>query len=253
MAVIQVSTHITIVNFEKYNPRKDVKNPSWFRLEHSLFDNPDFYDLNHIEKLAWVYLLCVASKKNSESFTLSWPHVEKIGGFKHKDFLQALEKLQAIQVVHVDVTDASRARHVDVTDAYATNERTDETNETDLPSDSVSPLKTNDIMTIWNSNTVGLPKARIMTEDRRKQAKSQIEKYPDRQHWTDALVKFTNSTFCLQQWKPDIDDFLDEEKRTRALEGRYDDNAPKNTTEQGEWFGPTEPNYLPHVRPSAAR
>jgi hypothetical protein len=224
---LQVNTHVTIINFKKFNPRDDVKRPSWFRLEHSLFENPDFYELNHTEKMAWIYLLCVASRKNSESFTLSWPHVEKIGGFKHKDFLQAIEKLQAIQVIHVDVTDALRARDVDVTSANATYVRTNDTNITNDTEKPVGllPLSPQDLLNLWNENCKTLPKATKLTDSRTNHARAQLLKYPAIDHWTKSLVKFVSSEFCLSKWRPDFDHFLNESKRISALEGRYDRNV----------------------------
>lgn len=132
---------VTISNFEKFNPRKDVNSASWFRLEHSLFENPDFFDFTHIEKMVWIYLLCMASKKSSGTILLSWPHIERIGGFRKSDFLSGIEKLKQIQCVTVDVTPTSRARNADVTPTCSTNERTNETNEHDQKRPSVADFE----------------------------------------------------------------------------------------------------------------
>ena len=56
---------VTILNWEKFNPRNDIKFHSWFRLQNTIFEDPDFFSLSHAEKLFWLYLLCSASKKRS--------------------------------------------------------------------------------------------------------------------------------------------------------------------------------------------
>lgn len=218
---------ITILGWDKFNPRKDVKNPSWFRLEHSMFENPEFYDFTHSELLVWVYLLSNASKKNSPTFLLSRAHAKVVGRFKEADIDSAIEKLEAIQCVHVDVTDTSRTRNADVTDAFATNEtRRDERDITERDETPVSPgFAPPDLFDLWNQNRGPLPKAEKFTEKRKSLAKAQIKLYPEPDHWTRAIKKFTESKFCVETWKPGFDDLLSEAKRIKALEGRYDEKA----------------------------
>jgi len=122
---------VEVLNWKKYNPRTDVKNPSWFRLGHDLFENPDFYDFSHAEILAWVYILCIASKKNTENVLINDQHLERIGRIKRKDLSSALDKLKQIQCVIVHVTQPLRERDGCGTFTNATNERTNVTNETE--------------------------------------------------------------------------------------------------------------------------
>lgn len=116
---------LSIPNWEKFNPRKDVKNPSWFRLEHSFFENTDFYHFTHSEMLVWIYILSLASKKNSPTVRINCLHAEQVARLKKKDIISALQKLKEIQCVLVDDTPALRECDEDVTDANAT--RRDET------------------------------------------------------------------------------------------------------------------------------
>jgi hypothetical protein len=117
------------LNWEKFNPRRDVTKPSWFRLSHDLFENPEFFDFSHADLVSWIYILSMASKKNSAVIQVNMQHVERIGRVKAKDFHVAIEKLKFIQCVHVDYTDTLRGRYADDTPTNATNER-DERNET---------------------------------------------------------------------------------------------------------------------------
>jgi hypothetical protein len=115
---------IVILNWEKYNPRKDVKNSSWFRFEHNLFDNPNFYNFHPLEILFFIYLLTVFSKKSadfskkSSNFFRIFPiHAERMSKVRQTYIHSALKKLNEINIIEYSyVTSASRPRNVHVTD-----------------------------------------------------------------------------------------------------------------------------------------
>lgn len=144
MAIIN-EININILKWEKYNPRKDVNRSSWFRMEHSMFDNPDYFDFSHTDVSFWIYLLSFASKKNSGSITLNLRHAERIGRFLFDDVCRALSLLEKTGDISSNVqevkplieaalqslvTSTIRVSNVQDTATYATNVRTDETNET---------------------------------------------------------------------------------------------------------------------------
>lgn len=229
---------IEILNWDRFNPRKDVKNSSWFRLEHSLFDDPDFYDLTHAELAFWIYLLCHASKKNSPKFVLSFAHAERVGRFKQSEIKSALEKLEAIQCVLVGVTDTLRPRNEGVTETCTTNETgRDERDDTERDgTNAQTSERVNVLFELWNQERGSLPECCEISEERRKKARAQLKKYPDLEHWRNVIHKFLASEFCVNEWKPGIDDLLSESKRLRALEGKYDKRnrgrSPPVTREQ---------------------
>ena len=37
---------VQVLNWKRFNPRSDVKTSSWFRMDHSILDSPDFIDFN---------------------------------------------------------------------------------------------------------------------------------------------------------------------------------------------------------------
>lgn len=109
---------IDILKWEKFNPRKDIKISSWFRMEHNIFENPDFFDFSHSDFMFWIYLLAIASKKNCGSINLNVRHAERIGRFSHSEIVRALDLLEingTIKVTvkdEVHVTSTSRASNV---------------------------------------------------------------------------------------------------------------------------------------------
>lgn len=103
------------MGWEKINARKDVSNPSWFKFKHSFFEDPDFYDFSRGEILAWVYMLCCASKKSSATVFITFEHAERIGRVTKDEILSSIKKLVSKQIVHANVTPTG----ADVTDAGA--------------------------------------------------------------------------------------------------------------------------------------
>lgn len=226
-------THVTIINFTKYNARKDVTHSTWFRFEHSIFEKPEFFEFTHAEKMAWIYLLCQASKKNSDSFTLSWAHIEKIGGFKKREFEAALEKLQQIQAIHVDVTDAVRARDVHVTATSATDRQTDITRQDRQDkTDNSCDLTSQDLLNIFVSECKSLPKPEKMTKKRETSSNQRIQEKPDPSYWIGIAKRIEASDFCKgltdsSQWVADYDWFIKPDTHIKVMEGKYDTKKRK--------------------------
>jgi len=85
---------ITILNWEKFNPRKDVSNPSWFRLQNQMCNDSQFFEFAPEERWIWVCLLSIASQKNSAKleFSLEWLSLQT--SVSVSSIENCLEKLQ---------------------------------------------------------------------------------------------------------------------------------------------------------------
>lgn len=56
---------IRVINWDKIQSRrKDVTNPSWFKVKTNFFENPDLLDFNPKQRLLWLYILCTCAKVN---------------------------------------------------------------------------------------------------------------------------------------------------------------------------------------------
>lgn len=124
---------IEVVNWEKFNPRKDLKATTWFRLQNNLFEHEDFIDFTDGEFMTMVYLLSQCSKKQSGTIKISAAHAERIGRRKLVDLDRTVDKLFELHIVRItlndpnaDVTQTLRERDVDVTLRTKRDER-DET------------------------------------------------------------------------------------------------------------------------------
>lgn len=54
---------LEIKNWEKHNPRTDVKTTKWFKMSNEFFNDPEFYGMSLEGRTVWLFLLCTASKK----------------------------------------------------------------------------------------------------------------------------------------------------------------------------------------------
>jgi hypothetical protein len=123
---------IEIIGWEKFNPRKDVNNPSWFRLEHSVMFSPEWDHFDAQEIAIWIYLLSMASFTRKHVFKTSAESIAQRARADIEKVHSALEKLKEMDCISM----TSRARDVGVTStirprALRTDERTDVTDETD--------------------------------------------------------------------------------------------------------------------------
>jgi hypothetical protein len=123
---------VEILNWAKYNPRKDVTRPSWLRLENGLLESPEFTDFTHEELIAWIYILSQSSKKYSPRVTIFFEHAHRVRKISPKALRSAISKLVKLATVRVipadqlEAPDTPLERH-----AYDTHLPATERNETE--------------------------------------------------------------------------------------------------------------------------
>jgi len=99
----------------------DVTNNSWFRLSNRFLEDADFFDFTSDEKLCWIYILSLASQKNTGTLMINFKHAEKICSLKPNVLESAIKKLSEINIITIDVTPTLRERNADVTSTCATD------------------------------------------------------------------------------------------------------------------------------------
>lgn len=104
---------VTIVNWEKYQLRKDIKRPWWFALSNTFFTDPDFFEFSDQEKLVWIYILSEASKLQRPRVKINVIFADKVCGLKQKSVLSAVSKLKHLGCLeHVQNPYGSRTQSV---------------------------------------------------------------------------------------------------------------------------------------------
>lgn len=126
---------VEIPNWEKFNPRSDRANYSWFRLQNDFFHDQRVFMLTAQQQIIYLFLLCEASKKNKGQIQLSPEYVSALLKRAVSDILNDIIAITKAGLVESDacgVLPAER-RHDDgnePTKLPATYVRTNETNET---------------------------------------------------------------------------------------------------------------------------
>lgn len=97
----------------------------------------------------------------------------------------------------------------------------------------------NAIVNVWNQTlTTVLPPVSKLTDKRKKLLGAQLKKYPDLDHWQQTCDKVKASDFLTGRssgWKCNFDWVLNENNRTKILEGNYD-NKTNQTTSNVRWL-----------------
>lgn len=111
---------ITVVNWEKYNPRTDSKRPSWLRLDNNFLSDFRIFELKPNQKLMWIALLSQISAMNNSKFRISFRFMKNLIQISEAKQNQAIEIFEKLGLIVCETR----------TNLPATYERTDETNET---------------------------------------------------------------------------------------------------------------------------
>ena len=220
---------IELTNWEKHNPRKDVKRPSWFALSNRFLEDTEFFDFSPIELKAVLYIWCQASQKNSATITIKPLHAKRVCDIDHKYLRSAIEKLEILKHLKTR-TRPVRERDVDVRNPYATD-ITDITDITDTQHPEL-PFGPRTLFNLWNEHAPPLPVARELSKDRIKKAKARLLEKPLSDYWREVITRIATSSFCLgggnTGWKANFDWLLKPDTHIRVMEGKYDGKAPEN-------------------------
>jgi hypothetical protein len=214
---------IQFSNWEKYNPRKDYINPTWFALSNSILSDPDFIDYSPLEFKALIYLFCEASKKRFQPFEVSFKHAAKLFDISEKTLSTVIENLQ--QRGTLTVIRTSSVRDPNVIRQL----------QTDIQTDRHTSV-VDELFKIWNEHSGTLAKVTSLTKSRRAHANARLKEQGSLEVWKQAIERVAKSDFCNgindRSWKATFDFLIKPDTLTKILEGTYDNrkanvNAPR--------------------------
>lgn len=220
---------IKISNWDKYNPRKDLKSLTWIRLDGDIGFSESLFGLSVNAKWLWIFLLSYSSKKNSGDFSIEKKYLSHHSGIKICELDDLLQDLFRNGLLLIN-TVSSRTRSDspgNVTDTIenVSYERTIRTNEHSIPvcngplvSDEVdqeieeSSLSADAIAEIWNivAKPNMLPCVKIpLSKDRIKQMQKPMKEFTEIRDWEKIIEQIQENPFNLgeneRKWKANFD------------------------------------------------
>lgn len=97
-----------------------------------------------------------------------------------------------------------------------------------------------EIVTLWNKALAGaLPPVHRLTDKRKRHLSAQLKTYPDLEHWKETFAKVKDSDFLTGRsgvWKANFDWVLNENNRTKVIEGNYDNKKPAAKEPERRWL-----------------
>lgn len=215
---------ISINNWGKYNPRKDLKTLSWLRLDSDIGFSESLFGLSAEAKWLWVFLLSYSAKKNSASLPIDLEYISYHSSIKRGDILKHIESFVAKGLIElnqlVHESDRIRSNPIENVSYERTNEQTNITTESDLAigcadDDSCSPNfyeKADRIAEMWNdmATQFDLPKVKLpLSKDRLKRLREPLKEFPDAKDWVDIIFTVPDNDFNLgvndRKWKANFD------------------------------------------------
>lgn len=126
MSVLKIS----VPNWEKFNPRKDRENHSWFRFENRFFEDQRIFSLTGDQQRLLIMVYSLRSKDTKTTAELSIPYASamlKIGCDEVNQGLQALHDAGLVVVQEFAITPSSRRRKAVITPSNGSPTRRNDT------------------------------------------------------------------------------------------------------------------------------
>lgn len=109
---------VTILNWDKYQFRKQIKSPSWFRVENRLWCDQQFFYFTGEERWIWICLLSLASQKQSATLSISLEWFSQNSGVSVDSIKSSLQKLKDNKCLEYTL----RGRNVHVPECVSTRQ-----------------------------------------------------------------------------------------------------------------------------------
>lgn len=227
-----------ILNWEKYNPRTDVKQVSWFRVDAEMVSSADCARMEDKVFRIWVALLSRACRGRGKT-RLALSTLAHTTRTSLSRALVATQWLQDAGMINCDLKLLSELRPLRTVRNERNETRRDETEkpiasaailETAEPSPpSQLDFRPKQLFEIWNANCGSLSKASRLTDPRRQKIKSRLTEEPDLEYWRAVIQRMAKSTFCVEGKWATFDWLIENgNNHVKVSEGKYD-NSKANT------------------------
>lgn len=214
---------VVIPKWDKFNPRSDRANYTWFRLQNDFMTHHSLFSLSDSDKLLFILLLCEASKENKPELVVSVDYISAIRKTTPDKIAKQLEILSSVGLIELGVRGEEPANSRQIAGKEpallpATDERTNVTNNSQLSAD-FSPEA---FQNLWNQTRGTLPGCERLTGKRRKALVARLAEAPEREYW-EKLIKFLAADDFYsgkndRGWKASFDFLLQPDRHVKLSE-----------------------------------
>jgi hypothetical protein len=228
---------VTVIGWPEYVRRSDIQRPGWFAFPVKFFQDAEWMGTLSLEMVGALSYVCAQATRSKGEIQVNFSHVTAYLGTSPEAFLTLLQKLEAIQLVHVDVTGTVRARLGNPTATRITNKdytpefsetKSERVYEDESGNQSAAPGEPSlpRIAIIWNRvKAEVLAPVKLCGVSRKKHAQNRWKEHPSEEFWNDVIWKINQSEFCLgnnnRGWKADFDFLVRPDTAAKVLEGKY--------------------------------
>lgn len=229
---------IEVVNWQKFNPRGNEKKTMhchWYRVEDTLYDNPDFADFTAEDFAAFHYILSVTCQKQGAPWKCNLSFCAQRSRVKIHQFEATLRKLSELLVVRL--TEAGRTNTPPVV-VHTGQDRTgrtgqdeqDRTGSTEVEIATPVAPPSHWLVDLWNEKCGKLPKVQYpLSPKRLKKITQRTKDFPNKKDWVDGISRLAESHFCNgrndRAWVATFDFLIQPETLEKAREGKYDNRG----------------------------
>lgn len=254
---------IKILNWVRYNPRGDIKHPTWFRFDNDFFFAPEMHSFTNDERLVWIFLLSVRARQQEEMLNLTADYIATHVRTSSVVVCKALEKLQHSQLLKYNADGIRTDAYVSGQNPAATNERDEREAPTELsssePDDPPATLfdidelpepeaKLPPLAKLYNELRGKLPEVRSVSPKKRRQIALRLKERPDLDEWRVVFSKAAASSFLNGNGHTGfVADFWwllkNEDNHVKTFQGNYDDRKgalARADTAQVDWLAEAE-------------
>lgn len=233
---------IEILNWDKYNPRKDYKQPRWFAFSNRMLEDPIIDNLNDSEFKAWVFILCQASQQNSRTVHVLEPYAKRYCNISAQNLRSTIGKLEKAGIIRVHVI-----------------ERTDDVRETNVTLHNITLHNNTEhirgvaalpaLALIWNEHCGERGKVEHCGAARKKRADARFKEI-SRDEWVEIVQRIAKSDFCNGRtssgnWVATFDWFVGQDRYKvpnyeKVKSGNYDNRVAAKANDEDKvriWHG----------------
>lgn len=242
MSKVQEIVSIEIPNWDKYNPRKDIKRMSFFRLEADIFEDQKFFSLGHLDKVLLLFIYTRCCKQGSGKTSVNIRQASAMTSIRVDHVRAGINRLEKNQLlIKKSVTDTlprlDKTRQ-DKTRQDKTRENRSALEVVEVDKGALSPKIIFDLWQELCAET--FHKIQKLTPQRQDALKNRIKIYSEKSDWEKAFQKILKSDFCRGKnengWKATFDWILRPDTLVKILEGKYDNRKLEVVSPQKKTF-----------------